>query len=78
MTLNAYEVRILPYTFAGFHGGTEKVYEITAIVNGEKLNVTTLGDSMPPTMNEIEFLNRISMKIIDELRGQYEQDSSVS
>lgn len=78
MTLNAYEVRIVPYTFAGSHGGTEKVYEITAIVNGKKLNVTTLGDRTPPTMNEIEFLNRISMEIIDELRGQYEQDSSVS
>lgn len=78
MTLNAYEVRIVPYTFAGFHGGTENVYEITAIVNGEKLNVTTLGDRMPPTMNEIEFLNRISMEIIDELRSKHEQDSSVS
>ena len=78
MTLNAYEVRIVPYTIAGFHGGTEKVYEITAIVNGEKMNVTTLGDRMLPTMNEIEFLNRISMRIIDELRSKYEQDSSVS
>ena len=78
MTLNAYEVRIVPYTFKGFHGGTEKLYEITATVNDEKLNVTTLACRIPPTMNEIEFLNGISMKIIDRLRGQYEQDGSVS
>ena len=77
-TLNAYEVRIVPYTFAGFHGGIEKVYEVTAYVNGEKLNVTKLADNIPPQMTEIEFLNRTSMYIIDELRSQYEQDSSVS
>lgn len=76
--LNAYEVRIVPYNFAGIHGGNEVVYEITAYVNGEKLNVTRMGDRIPPQMTEIEFLNRASMYIIDELRSQHEQDSSVS
>ena len=78
MILNAYEVRIVPSMFAGFHGGIEKIYEITAYVNGEKLNVTRVGDNIPPQMTEIEFLNRASMSIIDGLRSKYEQDSSIS
>lgn len=77
--LDLYEVRVLPWNYAGEHLGIEKIYELTVSVNGEKLGQSQMVPAnIPPHMNEFEFLNRLTQSVIRKLQEEDNGDKRIS
>ena len=72
--LDMYEVRVLPYNYAGMHGGIEKTYQITVVVNGEeKSMLKSVAADIPPYLTEIDILNRMTAEMLQALRKEQDQ-----
>lgn len=76
-TIDYLKIEILPSTFYGSHGGTEKLYRVEVQCNEEKFTIeqTTLA---PSYMTETEFMLRMARKIEQELREKAESTQEES
>lgn len=71
--LEMYELRVLPYNYAGIHGGVERTYEITVKVNGQEFHqIKSVPAEVPPHMSEIEVLNRMTQELLSKLKQKHE------
>jgi len=68
--LEYFKIEIKPFLYAGLRGGVEKVYNITAQVDGIKHQVERV-TTIPPYMSELEFLTRMALEIKDVLAEEY-------
>jgi hypothetical protein len=64
--LDYFKIEMKPMHYIGLHGGEEKVYSITAQINGIK-HQTERVMPPPPYMSEIEFLTLMAIEIRDTL-----------
>lgn len=76
MNLDSYQVNIMPWVYKGVHGRNETFYRITISINGEEFSCMETSVDIPPHMAEIEVLNKMTQKILHDLREKNEQDIS--
>lgn len=72
--LDYLKVEVLPYIYAGQHGGEERTYRVKLMVNGDNEIVSEVHSVPPSYMSEIEFTMRIVRDIEHTLRKKYSED----